>query len=399
MHNLGTVIGFEFTRTLRKPSFWVGTLAVPLVLLGFMALLLFSSGASSEKLSAQKDARIEFAFSDDSGYITDEVAGRFGGTRINDHEEAVNQVRSGDLDAYFAYPKDPAVTPVEVYGSDTGIFDAGKHQAVASELLRAAVTDTIGSPSLAALAEGKAQYEETLYLDGEESAGIIAAVPPMAFVALFYLVMLFTGSQTIASTLEEKENRVTEMIATSLSPTTLLTGKVIALGLVATVQLTAILLPGAIGLLLAAPGLEAATGIAIPAPDPAVMAAGAALLAAGVFLFTATLVALGAILPTAKEANNAFTVIALLIFIPLYAAPMTATDPESPLVQFLTIFPFSAPATALLRNSFGTLSGVEATVVTAEMLVVGVLIFAAAVRIFRQGGLRLTRPRALAFTR
>ena len=49
------------------------------------------------------------------------------------------------------------------------------------------------------------------------------------------------------STLEEKENRVTEMILTTLNPTTLITGKVIALFAVGLVQMLVFLSPIAVG--------------------------------------------------------------------------------------------------------------------------------------------------------
>ena len=50
-------------------------------------------------------------------------------------------MRAGKVQAYFAYPTDPATAPVRVYGQDEGIFKNGQYQAVAERLLTAAVTD------------------------------------------------------------------------------------------------------------------------------------------------------------------------------------------------------------------------------------------------------------------
>lgn len=41
-HNLGTVIGFEFIRTITKARFWIGTLSVP-VIMAIVFGLIFAS--------------------------------------------------------------------------------------------------------------------------------------------------------------------------------------------------------------------------------------------------------------------------------------------------------------------------------------------------------------------
>jgi ABC-type Na+ efflux pump permease subunit len=64
---------------------------------------------------------------------------------------------------------------------------------------------------------------------GKTTGGIGVVIPPLLFLVIFYLLIAMLGNQMLSSTLEEKENRVTEMILTTLNPTTLIIGRITAL--------------------------------------------------------------------------------------------------------------------------------------------------------------------------
>ena len=72
-------------------------------------------------------------------------------------------------------------------------------------------------------------------------------VPPLIFLVIFYVLIMLLANQMLNSTLEEKENRVTEMILTTLNPTTLIVGKVIALFAIGLVQMMVFLSPIVVG--------------------------------------------------------------------------------------------------------------------------------------------------------
>ena len=65
-------------------------------------------------------------------------------------------------------------------------------------------------------------------------------------------------------------------------------------------------------------------------------------------------------------------------------------------MQVLTYFPLTAPVTAMLRNDFGTLSGVEASIVIAGLFIVGALILRLAVHLFRYGSLEYGKKLSIA---
>jgi ABC-2 type transport system permease protein len=233
--------------------------------------------------------------------------------------------------------------------------------------------------------------DSTTYKDGAVSGGINGVIPPLLFLAIFYVVILLLGNQMLTSTLEEKENRVTEMILTTLNPTTLVMGKVISLFIVGVVQMLVFAFPVIVGYLffrasLNLPNFDLSHLTFAPGP----MIVGALLLIGGFTLFTGTLVAVGAIMPTAKEAGQIFGIMMALIFIPFYVVTLVVSDPTAPIVQLFTYFPYSAPVTAMLRNGFGSLSVTESIGVIVELFVLGAIVLQVAVRLFRYGSISYT---------
>ena len=137
----------------------------------------------------------------------------------------------------------------------------------------------------------------TIWVQGVVAALFTFGVGAIAgpFNTYAYLVIILLGNQMLNSTLEEKENRVTEMILTTLNATTLIVGKVISLFLVGLVQVLIFVTPVLVAYLffrdqLALPNLDLSTLQLQPGP----MITGALLLFGGFLLFTGTLVAAGA---------------------------------------------------------------------------------------------------------
>ena len=398
-HNLGTVVGFEFMRTIKKKGFAIATLSIPILMVVLFVLIYASNSSTEASADAQKNSELSFSYTDASGIIPPAMAQAAGGKTASDPEAALAAVKDGSSEAYFAYPADPSAEPVKVYGTDVGMFENGKYEAVAKQLLNAAAQTQVDNPRLTAALAGTVNFESETYRDGKVSGGVGSVIPPMLFLVLFYVAMILLSNQMLNSTLEEKENRVTEMILTTLNPTTLITGKVISLFAVGLVQMLVFLTPIAAGYLffrdsLALPDIDLSALVFEPMP----LIVGALLLLGGFTLFTGVLVAIGAIMPTAKEAGTIFGPLMAAMFIPFYTFSLIISDPESLIVQVFTYFPLTAPVTAMLRNGFGTLSGMEATIVIAELLIVGILILRLAVHLFRYGSIEYGKKLSIAGT-
>ena len=129
--------------------------------------------------------------------------------------------------------------------------------------------------------------------------------------------------------------------------------------------------------------------------EPGAIFVGSMLLLGGFILFTGTLVAIGAMVPTAKEAGTFFAPLMIMIFIPFYVVSLVVSDPKALIVQVLTYFPYTAPVTAMLRNSFGSLSSVEAGIVIVELFALGFLALRLAVYLFRYGSIEYSKRLSL----
>ena len=242
-HNLGTVISFEFVRTVTKRRFWIGTLAVPVMIAVVFGLIFLSNTTTDTASEAQKSAQFSVSYTDASGLITAQDAALFGARLAESPDAGIRAVQSGTVDAYFDFPANPDTTAVRAYGADKGIFENGKYAAVAQAMLTRAVEQKIGSPQLSTLAAGKARIDTITYNGAQESGGLSSVIPPLIFLVIFYGLIVLLAGQMLNSTLEEKENRVTEMILTTLKPTTLIAGKVIALFAIGLVQMIVFLSP------------------------------------------------------------------------------------------------------------------------------------------------------------
>jgi len=387
-HNLRTVIGFEFGRNLSKARFWIITLVVPIALMVVFALVLLSNTSTSATADAQKNAHISFSYLDESGVIDDAIAAKLGGTPAPDAAAAVDAVKAGTSQAFFEYPSNPAKQPVKVYGQDKDIFSNGVYSSVAESLLQLSAQHKLDSPQLVQLASGGANSVTVTYRDGQQTAGFNGLIAPMLYLVAFYLLIILLGNQMLASTLEEKENRVTEMILTTINPTSLILGKIISLFALGLVQMAVFVLPLVVAYTLFRTQLNIPTlDLSQLSLNPEQMIVGALILIGGFSLFTGTLVAIGAIMPTAKDAGPIFGVLMILIFIPFYIVTLVVSDPTAPIVEFFSWFPYSAPVTSLLRNAFGTLPLWQGLTLAAELLVLAAVVLRIAVQLFRYGSI------------
>ncbi len=391
MHNFSTVLGFELVRTLKRRSFWVMALAFPILIGVVFAIIYFSNKATSDASDKLTNQKFSIEITDESGLIKPQIISALGARVITDKSTGIHNVQTGKVDAYLYYPKDLAKNSIETYGKDVGIFQDGRYTGVAQSLLSSSVDPNI-SPAQKMIIQGKVASSSTIYRDGVEYDPYKQMILPGVFLILFYLLIAFFGNQMLTSTTEEKENRVIEMLLTTVETRTLIVGKIIALILLAFLQGLIIIVPALVGYLLfhdklSLPSFDLST---LPV-DWAHIGIGALIFLLSFLMFTGLLVLVGAMVPTAKEAGQFFGIIMLLIFGPLYAVTLFISAPQSAFVTFLTLFPFTAPIPLLLRNAVGNLTGWETALALVILAVTTIIVMAFAVRAFRYGALEYSR--------
>lgn len=395
MHNLGTVLSFEVVRALKKKSFWVMALSFPLIIAVIFVIIFLSTKATDQALDKLTNEDFQMAIIDDSGLVDQKLVESVGAKQVDDKAAAVESVRHGDLDGFIYYPQNIAEQQVEVYGKNVGIFEDSRYKAVAENLLQGSVNQEVPA-AVRTVVQGNTKFSSVVYRDGEVYDPIKQAILPGVFLVLFYFLIAFFGNQMLTVATEEKENRVVEMLLTTINPRTLIIGKVIALIILAFLQALIILIPVLIGYLAlrdtaSLPSLDISQ---LPV-DYSAIAIGAAIFTLSLLLFTGLLVFIGAMVPTAKEAGQFFGIVMILIFGPLYAVSLFVSAPDSPLVRVLTLFPFTAPIPMMLRNALGNLTAWETALGLAILALTTVITMLLVVRAFRFGALEYSRKLSL----
>jgi len=393
MHNLSTVIRFEIVRALKKKSFWILAISFPLMFAAIFGIIFLSNKATDDAAEKLKNQSFSIAITDESKLVKPQLIAAAKATEIksSDKQLAINRVKNGQLDAYIYYPKNLDQQSVEVYGKDVGIFDNGRYSSLANSLLSASVQSGV-DPAIQKIIQGKISSTSTVYRDGKVHDSIQEMILPGVFLILFYFLITFFGNQMLTSTTEEKENRVIEMILTTIEARTLIIGKIISLIVLAIIQGLLIVLPVLTGYLLFHDQLKLPSVDLSSLPiNPLRIGIGFLVFASSFMLFTGLLVAIGAAVPTAKEANSFFGIVMILLFGPLYAITMFISIPDSPLVKFLSLFPLTSPIPLMLRNAAGNLGVSEAIIGITILIISATIIMAIAVRIFRFGALEYSR--------
>ena len=174
---------------------------------------------------------------------------------------------------------------------------------------------------------------------------------------LLFISLVMTGAFLLQSLGEEKENRIMEVLLSSVTPGQLMVGKILGLGAAGLSQM----------LLWVASGLILLNVIAL-APDVSIEVPGVALAMVGVlffvlgYLFFATLMAgLGAVASTAQEGSQLSVIFVLPLGIPIWVWLYIVSNPTAPIVQFLTVFPLTSPVVVMERLAIGAIGFWEVT--------------------------------------
>lgn len=395
MHNLSTVVYFEVVRTLKKKSFWIMAFGFPLMIAAVFGIIFFSNKTTDDAMQQTRHQKFSIGVTDESKLIQPSLIAELSAQTIPHKQDGIEAVRAGKLDAYFFYPANIVKQKVEVYGQNVGIFDNGRYQAVAESLLQGSVAPTVSDQTRNVL-QNKVAFSSTTYESGKDYNPMEQMILPGIFLILFYLLISFFGNQMLTSTTEEKENRVIEMLLTTVEAKTLIIGKILSLIVLGFIQIALILTPIVIAYLLFHDKLSMpALNLSELPVDPLRILLGLIIFVASYAMFTGLLVTIGAATPTAKEAGGFFGLVMMLIFGPLYAASLFVSSPHSTLVTVLTFFPFTAPIPLMLRNAIGNLTIGEATVAIIILTVTAAILMHIAVRVFRFGALEYHRKLGL----
>lgn len=207
---------------------------------------------------------------------------------------------------------------------------------------------------------------------------------PMIFALLFMMSSGVTSGFLMSGIVEEKTNRIIEVLVTSISPLQLLTGKIIGLGLLG---LTQLLVWGAAGIVLVHFGqaIPFLNGIVFPVDLVIVFAVYFIL---SYFLLSTLMAGIGAISGSEQESRQYSTLISLLFVIPFFFISTFVIEPNGPTAVLLTLIPFTAPMSVLLRLGFGAVPPIQMVASLFLLFLTTFVVAWASARVFKWAVLR-----------
>lgn len=175
---------------------------------------------------------------------------------------------------------------------------------------------------------------------GEEVAGFEKVfLSAYIFMMMMFFLVVTSGQLLVRSVVEEKMNRVVEVLVSSCSATDLMAGKIIGLSGLGFTQLA---FWGLIGF-----ALSVKFGVTLIGFEGALLLVVFFIL--GYLLYSAIFVAAGSPISTEQEAQQITSYLVLILVVPIALAFPVLQNPESLLVKILTFIPLMTPTMMAIR--------------------------------------------------
>lgn len=245
---------------------------------------------------------------------------------------------------------------------------------------------------------------ETVKVAGGERSKRGAAtefIVTLIYVMFIYTNILLYGSALVRSFIEEKTNRVAEVVLSSMTPFQLMAGKIVGIGSVGLAQF--LIWASALMGIYAFRGLSPETSQLFSAIEPWVIGYFVLYFVLGYFLFSTLFCIVGAMSTNEQEAQNSQMPVMMLCIASMLLALSLANRPDSTLAVALSHFPFFSPILMFMR--------IQVLTPPAWEIILNVLVILATItgmtwvagRVFRVGilmtGKRATIPEIIRWVR
>jgi ABC-2 type transport system permease protein len=417
MSKIGLIIEREFAERVRKKSFIVSTLLTPLFMIAMMVL------PSVMMLKGNSDTK--------SVVVIDNSPEQFVGKQLTSGKTvAFNLLEEGATlsAARMQYKSEYGIL---VIGSD--ILDNPQNlQLILNDASSMSVEESIQSQiqsilrterlkrynlenmdqiladanvrvnGLQTLKNNDQEDEENMEKTSTTASWLMGLILGM----LLYFILIVYGQQVLQSVIDEKQTRVLDVMVTSCTPFELMMGKILGIAVVAALQIViwAVLIIGAsafvMPLVMGGADVDAALAAAQNVPNSEIMSmvgkftnvsylAGLflelLLYIVGGFLFYASMyAAIGSAVDTPQDAAQFNGIIMMPVIISIMVMMSVMNDPNSNLVFWCSMIPFTSPIVMMARIPFG----IPTWQVAVSLVVLYISFFAmtwVAARIFRVG--------------
>lgn len=388
MSNVSIIIQREFNERVRKKSFIISTLLMPLLMLLLMAapalVMQFSRGEEKTIAVVDQSGLVAPQLEDD-----EELSFRIVDMPV---EEARKQTEGlfgvlwigadilADPSAVKLYANSSSSLSLElsITGRIERILEAEKLKAYDIDNLQQILDEVATSVTMQTFRNDKSQEEET-------QAGSSAVATAAGFILgmILYMFLLMYGAMVMQSVIEEKQNRVLEVMVSSVRPFQLMLGKILGVAAVAVVQVLIwgvlivvlgsfvmpMLLPEEVlaGAQAMQQGMPDATALAGVNPDMLQAVAAVTDTAyiaklfgclvlfvfSGYLLYSAMFAAVGSAVDNVQDTQQFQLPITLPIILALIVMMTVIKDPNSPLAFWCSMIPFTSPIVMMARVPYG----------------------------------------------
>ena len=384
MSNVSIIIQREFNERVRKKSFIITTILMPVLMIVLMI-------APALIMEYSRGEQKTIAVIDDSGLVAPQLQSneelRFEPTDLSTEEArrsltdrfGVLYIGSDILEnpsdvKLYANASSSLSIESNITGQIEDILEAEKLKAYHIDNLQQILDEVKTTVTLQTFRNDKSQEAES---QAQSSTVATAAGYILGFV--LYMFLLIYGSMVMQSVIEEKNNRVLEVVVSSVRPFDLMLGKILGVALVAVVQVliwgVLIFAVGAIVLPQLMPA-EMMAGVqamqqgmpdaaAMGDMDPEMLQAVAAVtdtgyilkifvclllfVFGGYLLYSAMFAAVGSAVDNVQDASQLQMPVTLPIILALLMMLAVLKDPNSSLAFWFSIIPFTSPVVMMAR--------------------------------------------------
>ena len=356
MSKILAVFLFEFRSTLRRRSFQISTAAFPLVII---TIILVVTILSTINAGADEESTL-LGYVDRWGKLPTQSPAGSRMVPYSSEEAARSALLDEDIEAYFVIPADYVETGLvqEYSTSESSIFNANAESAVLKILLVQALVEGHVPESVADRLQSPLRIERArLTAEGDaalkERDTFSRFLVPYIFGLMLLMSIFMTSGLLVQAIAEEKQSRTVEILLSSVSAFTLITGKVLGLGAAGLLQIIIWLLTARV-LIFAGESL-------VPLPldaiviEPAVMVVILLFFILGYLFFATLLAAIGAMATTPHEGGQMSAIVIVPGVVPYMLLAVIINEPDGHIARILTFIPITAPITAMLRLSASTI--------------------------------------------
>ncbi|MCP4599147.1 MAG: ABC transporter permease [Proteobacteria bacterium] len=390
----------EFRQQLRRPGFIIFTIfMVAMMLIAIPVTSLIVDLTEDDADDTGIPAEGEESFLEMVGYVDPagilSVTEEQGWPRLyDDRAEGIEAIKQNEIDTLFVLTADymesgkveeyePVGTGRNLWGSpDEWDFEGFLRYKLAEGELDTDLLWRVTDPASYQRFEVEAGGVVSDEISTTEEVGEL--IVPMLFVALMMMAVLSGSSALLRAVYEEKETRMVEMLVTSASPLSLMTGKLLAMWTAGLIQIA----------VWVTVGVFAMPAIFDRIPDGGDLTISSGLLATialsfvlGYFLFSVLAMFIATVINSQQSAQQYTGLLSMLVGLPVWLTGLWMNvAPDHILAQVFTYFPFSAPTMLMIRNAMGDdMSVGEITASLAIVAITALVLLWITARVYRAG--------------